>query len=841
METANEAWSGLGRPLADASPLRAPPDSAPETGEASRPGDSPRRKDLQDERLRRLCEASFEALVLSYKGRIIDANPAAEELFCRTIEDMRGKPLLHIIMPAHRHLITSGSQSCTGQTHEVECIRADGSTFPSTLREKLIESDGRQIRVSAFQNIAERRLQESQMRQTLAEQQAILESLTVGVVFTRARKFVWVNRRLEQMFGYDEGEMNGQSTEIYYQDKAAWTDFGNTIYPALAAGETYTGERWMRRKDGALILCRAQGRAVDADNPLLGAIWLLEDITDQRRAEESLQLTAGVFENSSEGIFVADAERRIIRTNRSFSIITGLREVEVIGERPEFLRSPHQRDDFYSYLWSSVDSLGQWQGEVWITRRSGESVPIWISVNSIRSDRERVAHYVATFSDITERKRIEAHLKFQATHDALTLLPNRILFMDRLESAMQRAQRENGQFAVMFFDLDRFKIINDTLGHHIGDQLLRGVADRLTQEFGKRAVIARMGGDEFMLLLESIESPQHAPEFAQQVVECLQQPFNIQEYEIISTGSVGVCLYPQDGENIETLLKHADSAVYRAKERGRNTFQLFTADINANSLERLSIEQGLRRALEREELFLVYQPQISVATGRMVGMEALIRWRHPTRGLVPPLQFIPLAEETGLIVKIGEWVLRTACRQLAAWRAAGWSDLRVAVNLSGRQFKQHNLLESIDQVLISTGVPPEALELEITESVAMEDAAAAASVLQSLADKGVALSIDDFGTGYSSLAYLKSFPIDTLKIDRSFVRDIDRDPNDAAIARAIIAMAHSLGLKVIAEGVETRSHLEFLRGVGCDEMQGYLFSPPVSPQEVETMFPRIFG
>jgi diguanylate cyclase (GGDEF)-like protein/PAS domain S-box-containing protein len=435
----------------------------------------------------------------------------------------------------------------------------------------------------------------------------------------------------------------------------------------------------------------------------------------------------------------------------------------------------------------------------------------------------------------TVRKQAEETLQFVAKHDALTKLPNRIMFLDRLELAIARAKRNGRRLAVMFIDMDRFKVINDTLGHDAGDMLLREVAKRLTGKLRTSDTVARLGGDEFVVLIDEVSDPVYFGSIAQKLIDALAAGFLLSGQEYHITASIGISTYPDDSDDIQTLLKNADIAMYRAKEQGRNAFQFYSAQMNIHTIERLTLESSLRRALERNELVLHYQPRIEIPGGRITGVEALVRWQHPELGLVPPGKFIPLAEETGLIVPIGEWVLSAACAQHQVWKRGGLGHLRIAVNLSPRQFMQGDLVKIVARVLAETGCDARILELEITEGMVMRNPESAVALLQQLKDMGIHIAMDDFGTGYSSLAYLKRFPIDSLKIDRSFVTDVPGDLGDVAINVAIIAMAHSLGLKVVAEGVETREQLDFLRKQGCDEMQGYFFSKPLPVEQVTAL------
>ncbi|MBI3803246.1 MAG: EAL domain-containing protein [Nitrospirae bacterium] len=444
--------------------------------------------------------------------------------------------------------------------------------------------------------------------------------------------------------------------------------------------------------------------------------------------------------------------------------------------------------------------------------------------------------------DITDRKLSEERLQYLASHDSLTGLPNRTLFMDHLRLALMTSKRRQRLSAVLFLDLDRFKLINDTLGHGIGDLLLKAVAERLSTCLRRsdtvarlsnpNDTVARLGGDEFTLLLSDIAQAQDVPYVVQRILNLFMTPFFIEGHELFVTPSIGISLYPNDGDSAEKLLRNADTALYRAKEQGRNNYQFYLPEMNAKVSERLAMENNLRKALERDELLLHYQPQVDLNSGAIVGVEALVRWQQAESGLISPAKFIPLAEETGLILPIGEWVLRTACAQNKAWQQAGLPPMRVAVNLSGQQFQQRNLIETVRRILIETGLGAEYLELELTESILMQKLEIITSVLLELNTMGIQISVDDFGTGYSSLSYLKRFPISKLKVDRSFVSDITTDPDDAAITTAIINMAHSLKLKVVAEGVETADQLAFLKSLKCDGMQGYFFSRPLPAKEI---------
>ena len=555
-------------------------------------------------------------------------------------------------------------------------------------------------------------------------------------------------------------------------------------------------------------------------------VLLGRDASARIAAESKLRLAARVISRSGEGIIISDAKGLIVEVNKAFETITGYSRADALGRNPNFLSSGRQDKEFYRRMWQTLHAEGFWQGEIWNRRKNNEIFPEWLSLSAIRDDGGEITHYVATFSDVTEAKANEARIQHMAHHDFLTGLPNRFLLTDRFKQVAAAAERNDTRYALLFIDLDRFKNVNDTLGHSIGDQLLRDVASRLGSIVRGTDTLSRQGGDEFLVLLGEVETPEAAAIVARKLMQVLGEPFLLDGHPITVTPSIGIAVSPEDGTDLDSLLKHADLAMYDAKQQGRNNYQFFRREMNARSLELLLMESDLRQALRKSEFELHYQPQISVSSGQPQGLEALLRWRHPERGLVSPADFIPMAEETGLILPIGQWVLNTACQQLANWRTNGWPELRVAVNLSAAQFRQQDLLTQVEAALAAANLPADALELEVTESILMIDAEGTAKMLNALNAMGVALAIDDFGTGYSSLAYLKRFSVSTLKVDRSFVNGIGIDGEDAAICSAIIGLARSLRLDVVAEGVETQAQYDWLAKAGCHIIQGYFTGRP---------------
>ncbi len=671
---------------------------------------------------------------------------------------------------------------------------------------------------------------------------AVLDTVgAIVLVLDRDGRVVRFNRACEQVSGYRAEEMiGGFIWELLIPCEEA--ERVGQVFKTLAAGQfpNRHENHWRTRDDGRRLIAWSNTCLVDAKGQVQHIIATGIDVTEARAAEAELRLAARVFEHAGEAIMVTDADNRIVQVNPAFTTITGYAAAEVLGQTPAKFKSGRHDPAFYQAMWRSLRETDAWEGEIWDKRRDGVIYPKWLTISAMRDQHGELRHYVALFTDISERKRSEERIRHLAEHDSLTGLPNRSLLQDRLRQAMNRAERENGRLALLFVDLDRFKLVNDSLGHAVGDALLQEIAHRLQSAVRASDTVSRQGGDEFLVLLADIEQNEDAGRVAQKMLDVLSAPCHLAGHELRITPSIGISLYPDDSTDLEKLIKSADIAMYQAKENGRCTYQFFTNDMNERAAERLSVELGLRRALERGELLLHYQPQIELASGRVIGLEALLRWNHPEQGLIPPGRFIPIAEDSGLIVPIGEGVLHEVCRQSLAWQAAGLPAVPVAVNLSAVQFRKPGLESLLRDILTATGLPPRLLELELTESIVMNQAEETVAILGRLHELGVRLSIDDFGTGYSSLAYLKRFPIQKLKVDQSFMRDVTSDANDAAIVRGIVGLAHSLGLGVIAEGVETREQLDFLRELGCEEAQGYHFSRPLPPGEIEPLL-REYG
>jgi len=683
----------------------------------------------------------------------------------------------------------------------------------------------------------------------------LAESISDVIFSTDSRLALnYVSPSVMAVLGYDVDWIfqNGwQSTIANPQQLTGIYSLMDRVSKALDQPEQLTLLRNQVQTQLFLFDClRADGRKIPIELRLVlvwdehgafeGVLGVGRDISQQRRAEKDLRMAATVFEHSTSAILITDPAGYIVQANEAFSRVSGYAVEQVLDQLPNMLTVDEQQEAHLRYVLKQLSQHSTWEGEVWLKRRNGEHYPAWVGITAVLDDEGDLASYVCFFSDISERKASEQRIHRLAYYDALTHLPNRTLFQDRLHTALQSAERQKSWVVLMFLDLDRFKPINDSLGHAAGDRMLKEMATRLLGCVDDDDTVARMGGDEFTLLLQPRANREialnRAIHVAEQILASLVKPFVLEGREFFVTASIGIALSPQDGNELSQLMKNADTAMYHAKERGKNNFQFYQADMNASALERLELESDLRHALEQNEFVLYYQPQFSGDGKRLTGAEALLRWRHPRRGLVPPGDFIPVLEELGLVVDVGDWVISEACRQLKAWHQAKVRVPKVSVNISARQFSDGQLGTRIATILRETCLPPACLELELTESILMREVSEAMQILDGLKNLGLSIAVDDFGTGYSSLNYLKQFPIDVLKIDRTFVDGLPSGEQDAQIARAIIAMAHSLNLAVIAEGVETHEQLDFLREHGCDEVQGYLFGRPMPAGRFEAQF-----
>lgn len=592
----------------------------------------------------------------------------------------------------------------------------------------------------------------------------------------------------------------------------------------LVRWQLINGYAWILLSTGLIFIARAR---------LFRCLGIGNTLREGHDDRERLRQAAAVFDCTREGVLVTDSNGLIVHVNRAFMEITGYSQAEVLGQRPNMFKSGHHPADFYQAMFATLNSIGEWSGEIWNRRKSGEIYPQWQTIRVIHDDRGQLSHYVAVFSDISAIKNSEHDLKHLAHHDPLTDLPNRLLFTDRTEQALTSAHLHKRGCALLMIDLDHFKMINDSLGHTIGDALLKAVAERLQAMFGPELTLARLGGDEFAVLAESCPQLMQAAALAQRIIDALKEPFLIGGHHLFINTSIGISLFPGDALSAEQLLRNADSALFKAKSTGRDGYALYTEELTAHAQNRVETAVELRRALEQQELRVYYQPVHDLRTRRLVGAEALVRWEHPQRGLVSPAEFIPIAERTGLIAQIDAWVMRQACQQMCSWQQTGVALSFIAVNVSSRLFARRELFQQVAKVLHETGLDPAFLELEVTESAVMEDPEVALEQMHRLRELGVRLAIDDFGTGYSSLLRLKRLPVQKLKIDQGFVAGLPWDEDDAAIVRVIIALAQSMGMQVHAEGIEQVEQACFLLEHDCDLGQGYWFGRPGPAEQLE--------
>lgn len=713
--------------------------------------------------------------------------------------------------------------------------------------------------------------QGSPLERTLREQQTLLDSAGVGIVFIRQRQVVHCNQRYAEIFGYTHAqELLGRQSESLHPDHESFRALGRMAYTTLAEGQTFRCERQMRRRDGSIFWTSLTGRLINPEDSSEGSIWTVDDIDAHKHTHallESMQQEKQIlFDHAMVGIVYLN-ERHLSHCNRHFELMLGYAPGELQGCST---RIWYPSDAAWraagAQCYTPLSRGEAFVGEITMQRKDGSTIvcevrskmlsakgSVWIAMDvtahkqaqqALARAHEELEQLVQARTqelhetvrnlhrEIAERKEDQERIHWLAHYDALTSLPNRMLLAQRGQQALAEAQRFGASVAVLFIDLDHFKHVNDSLGHRVGDALLIQIGKRLRAVVREYDTVARLGGDEFVLLLPGANE-RGAERVAGKLLDAFARPYQIAHHELSMAPSMGIALYPKDGADFDALIQSADVAMYRAKRDGRNTFRFFTPALQAQSLRALQLENALRRALERGQLALHYQPQIDLASGQVRCVEALLRWQHPELGAISPAEFIPVAEDSGLILPIGEWVLRQALAQLQTWRRQGLLHLKVAVNLSAVQFHQPLLPELVSRLIEEAGLPPGLLELELTEGVAVSDPRAAMATMQQLCARGVRLSMDDFGTGYSSLSQLKNFQLYKLKIDQSFVRDLEHDDNDRAMVSAIIRMAQALGLQTMAEGVETQAQLDFLSAQGCEGVQGYFFSPPRAAKEIE--------
>ena len=759
------------------------------------------------------------ALIVDHDGNVIFANPAAEHMFGRHGGKLTGNPFGFPVLDSDRT--------------ELDLLHSDGTMSVAEMRVSEANWEGQMSFVITLRDITERKQREEQLR---LFKRAVTCSNN-GIVITDATKhdhpITYANPAFERITGYSVEEAIGRNARFLHGSERDQPEIDELSTAIREERETNVVFRNFRKDGGLFWNGLYIAPVLDEEGSITHYVGIQNDLTELKKSEQRGRLAAQVFENTTEGIVITDLDSRIVDINPAFTLVTGYEREEVIGKNPKILSSHWQDEDFYKTMWETIHCIGLWQGEIWNKRKNGEIYAEWLNICAVKNEQGNVVNYVGQFSDITSRKRMEDGLHRLAYYDELTHLPNRSMLHESLRQAIAKSQRHGGKLALMFIDLDRFKIVNDSLGHHIGDILLANVGQRLKDCLREGDFVARLGGDEFTVVLDNFTEKHEIAATAQKIVDTLGVSYQLNGQEVFISCSLGISVFPTDADTLETLLISADSTMYLAKELGGNNYQFpSNKDAVVPAKERLNLENDLRHALEQDQLTVYYQPVVDLRSGAILSTEALLRWNHPRQGLLTPERFITLAEETGIIIPIGEWVLRTASSQSLDWSKVLGHCPPIAVNLSVRQLLNQNAMKSLVALIQEASQLSICLHLEVTESILLDHGKSTFALLETLKNMGVQLLLDDFGTGYSSLTYLQHFPLDALKIDRSFVSNLENSPNDAAIVKAIIAMAISLGLRVVAEGVETEYQRRFLDDYHCIEAQGYYFSPPVCAKEM---------
>jgi diguanylate cyclase (GGDEF)-like protein/PAS domain S-box-containing protein len=783
--------------------------------------------------------AADAILIADQEGRYIEVNPCAcrmlgytrHELLTKRLGDLTSDEDKQRLEEVRRYLLESSEHV---RTDEWKLKHKNGKYVPVEASARIL-ADGRWLAIT--RDISERKQIQDDLARHASEIRDLYDNAPCGYhSIDRDGVFTRVNQTELNWLGYSREELIGKKNVKGLLTPKSQKTFEAT-YPTFLAGHNIDDmEMEFVRKDGTVFPVLLSASAIlDEHGQFIASRTTLFNMTERAEAEKRLRLAATVFEHTNDAIIVTDAEGTIVAVNTAFTRITGYTPDEVIGKNPRLLHSGLQQPSFYQHLWDALKHGGIWQGEIWNRRKTGDFFPAWESITAVKDESNRITEYISIFSDITAIKETEQKLARLAYHDSLTGLSNRLMFNERITQVFAHARRHHIRAALLLLDLDRFKLINDTLGHAAGDHLLQIVALRLKETIREEDTVARLGGDEFAVLLTSIESSGDAAIVAEKLIRIVCDPVSIANHVLTVSTSIGISIFPDDGGDSESLYKAADMALYDAKSKGRRGYQFYTSDMTKIATDTLMIDRGLRDAIRRSELVLHYQPQVSLTTGRIVGFEALVRWNSAEHGMMQPAEFIHVAEETDLIESLGEWVIDTALAQLERWRIAGAAPVRMAVNLSPRQIKQPGFVSNMRRKLLACRFTDGfSLDIEVTESVLQTEPDTVAA-LKELKGLGLTITIDDFGTGYSCLNSLKHLPVDVLKIDRSFIDGIPGDKDDMAITASIIAMGHNLGMAIIAEGIETRGQFDFVLQQHCDQGQGFLFSPPLDADSCERM------
>jgi len=808
--------------------------------------------------------------VLDEAGTIILANEATWKLLKhKSVDDVVNKPCLNMVHPDYQGVIQCGLDVLSEEKDvlPLKFLRSDDQVIDVEVMFSPL-GDG-QYMLEA-RDITERKRTAENLKDREQRLRGILDTVADAIITINDRgEILSFNKAAEDIFGYAVHEVLRKNVSILIPEPHA-SKHDQYLDNYHQTGEKKIIDQVNReesglRKDGSQFpmelavtelrhgskrfytgIVRDVTKRKEAEDALKLAHDELEmrveertreltqEILERHRAEDGLRLAGEVIESLTEGVAIINQDFLITSINPAFSEISGYSPKDLLGNHPINHAALSVEGPLYKAMMERLEERGCWEGEFWNLTKSGEKYAERLSVTTITNPNDNVRQFAAIISDITKRKQDEERILHQANYDNLTNLPNRTLFHDRLEQGIVNMKRAHKSLGLLFIDLDGFKLVNDTLGHDVGDLLLQEASDRLTDCVRDGDTVARLGGDEFTVIMPNLDDHRNAPLLAQRVLDALAAPFHIGGHETFVSGSIGITIFPDDAEDASSLLKNADAAMYRAKEQGKANYQFFTTDMNQEVVDRLNVKTGLSKALDGREFKLLYQPKLDLVSNRVIGAEALMRWESPDLGLVSPVTFIPILEETGMVIEVGAWAIRQACKQHLRWLEDGLPPVKIAVNLSARQMRDPSFVEIVKGALKDAGLKPSALEIEITESMLMSDVPNVVAALEELHDYGINISMDDFGTGYSSLSYLKRFPIDTIKIDRSFVNDIDTSPDDAEIIHTIINMGQTLNRKIIAEGVETEAQLDILKNYNCDEIQGYFFSKPLEPDTFTT-------
>ena len=773
--------------------------------------------------------------------RYVIANPSYAKSFCNNAIDIVGKTVEEVLGPEffYEKAKKRIDETFEGKSLHYEAsisVQNQGLRYLAVSYEPYMDMEGNVTGlVVSARDITDRKQIEDELKVNESRFRLLSELSPAGIFRKNSSgEIVYVNNKITQIIGKPKNDClkQGWNMNIHPEDCprviARWKQVSSSH------DDIHEEFRFLQNNGETVwVICEAVPN-FDSNGHFIGYIGTLTDITAIKKADKKRKLSSTVFENTKDGIIITDADSNIVSVNPSFEKITGYTEEEVIGMPPSILHSGKHCNEFYENIWREIDRNGNWHGEIWNRRKNGDLFPEWLSISAIRDENGNVINYVSVFSDISEVKKSEAQLSWLAFHDPLTKLSNRLMFTERMEHGIARAKRDKSALAVLFLDFDRFKNVNDSLGHGVGDELLIKAAQRLRETLRENDSLSRFGGDEFTILIENYSSISEIYVVAEKVISMFLDPFHIEDHHLYTSVSMGISIYPTDGSTSETLLRNADSAMYRAKEKGGNIYEFYTTELTESANERVRLESEIRHGIKNKEMEVYFQPQIDLRTGKVTGAEALVRWFSPELGEVPPSRFIPIAEESIVIHELGAWVLLEACTQAVKWVNTFDKNFKVAVNISSRQMQKNDFVEVVNDVLNQTGLTGHNLELEVTEGVIMKQAET--GVLDRLKKIGITLSIDDFGTGYSSLSYLRNLPVDRLKVDKMFVDNICKLKSDVTIVRSVIAMGHAMGLDIIAEGVETEDQLNVLKEENCDGIQGYFIAKPMPATDFEGRF-----